>query len=169
MELRFHDRLQIPLGHCLRDAIGDRRDAQRPHASVSFGDLHEPDRTWKVRPRGHPIPDLVEVPLQIRLERFDGLSVHSRRAAIRLNALVRFPHLLLGNLKRLCLIHELLPSRVDPQIRPGGSTPLLHRRYSASSLVRVDPSLRSASVLCSSRVCRLESSLHIGAVVSHVP
>jgi hypothetical protein len=46
---------------------------------------------------------------------------------------------------------------------------LLHRRYSASSLVWTDPSLYSASVLSPLWGCHLEFSLGIGVEGSHVP
>ena len=49
--------------------------------------------------------------------------------------------------KQLCLIHGLLPFRVDPIERLNDATPLLHRHYSASSLLRVAPPLCSALVL----------------------
>ena len=50
-------------------------------------------------------------------------------------------------IQRLRLRHALLPSRVDVCPRSVGSAPSLHPHDRASSLLRADPSLRSASVL----------------------
>jgi hypothetical protein len=76
---------------------------------------------------------------------------------------------LLGNIKRLRPVHELLPGSVDSLPRLDGSTPLLCPRYQASSLLRVDPPPCPASVLCPSWVFHLGASLCIGATGSHVP
>ena len=52
---------------------------------------------------------------------------------------------------------------------PRCRVPLLHPHYQVSQLLRTRPSLRPASVLCSSWVVHLEVSLNIGATGSHVP
>jgi len=39
----------------------------------------------------------------------DVPSLRSSRTFVRLYALVRFPHYMLGNLKRLCFVHRFLP------------------------------------------------------------
>ena len=122
-----------------------------------------------IRARRHPIPDLVQVTLQVLLERRQGHAVHARSTAVRLHPLVSFPDELLGNVVRLCLRHRLLPSRVGRSLRQECRVPSLRPHYRASSLLRTRPSLRPASVLGSSRVRRLEVSLGIGATGSHVP
>jgi hypothetical protein len=69
----------------------------------------------------------------------------------------------------LCFIQGLLPFLVDHQIKLSNSTPSLHPHYRTSSLLRVDPPLRSASVLSPSRDFRWSFSLCIGATGSRVP
>src|SRR5208283_3304892 len=65
-----------------------------------------------LRARRHPIPDLVQVTLQVLLEPRQRHPIHARSTAVRLHPLVRLPDELLGNVIRLCLRHRLLPSRV---------------------------------------------------------
>src|SRR6516162_11551094 len=145
--MRLHQWLQMHLNDHLRHAVSDRGNAQRPQTSTGFRDLHDTHRRWKVAARRHPIPDLVEVVLQVLLERFDRLPVHSGGAAVRLDLLVRLPHYLLGNHIRLRFWHRFLPLRVDASLWLTHSTPSLHPHYQASSLLWVDPSLGHASVL----------------------
>src|SRR6202035_2656348 len=115
------------------------------------------------------IPDLVEVPLQILLERRQCLAVDACRTTVGLHPSVRFPHKSLRNLVRLCLRHRLLPLLVDLCPWLDRRAPLLRRHYPASSLLRARPPLRLASVLGSSWVHHLEVSLSIEAGGSHVP
>ena len=49
----------------LRDPIRHGRYAQLPFPTVCFRYLHRPHRRRKVTARRHPIPDLVQVPLQV--------------------------------------------------------------------------------------------------------
>ena len=65
-----------------------------------------------VRARRHPVPDLVEVPLQVLFECRERHAIDARRTAVRLHPLVGFPDELLGNVVRLCLGHRLIPSMV---------------------------------------------------------
>jgi hypothetical protein len=113
MKLRLHQWLQMFLDDHLRHAVADRGNSQRSCTSVGFRDLHEPHRRWKVAPRGHPIPNLVEVTLQVGLERLDRLSIHPGRAVVSLDLLIGFPDNLFGNSVRLCFRHRFLPSLVD--------------------------------------------------------
>ena len=100
MELRFHQRLQDHLHHGLRHAIRHGRNAQRARAAVVLRDLDEPHGRRKVRARRHPIPDLVEIALQVLLERRQRLAIHARSSSVRLHPLIRFPHELLRNLHK---------------------------------------------------------------------
>jgi hypothetical protein len=70
---------------------------------------------------------------------------------------------------RPCFWHELLPLRVDPSLLLNHSTPSLCLHYQASTLLRVDPSLRHALVLSALGVFPLDLSLAITATGSHVP
>ena len=169
MELRLHQGLQDHLDDRLRHAVGNGRNAERARAAVVLRYLDEPHRRRMIRARRHPIPDLVQVALQVLLERRQGYAVHARSTAVRLHPLVSFPDELLGNVVRLCLRHRLLPSRVGRSLRQECRVPSLRPHCRASSLLQTRPSLRPASVLGSSRFRRLEVSLGIGATGSHVP
>src|SRR4051812_18723749 len=70
---------------------------------------------------------------------------------------------------RLRFRHEFLPSLVDPSLRLNHSTPSLHPRYRASTLLRVDPPLCHASGLLTSWGSHLGISLGIVTTGSHVP
>ena len=63
MEDRFQDGLQIPLNDFLGDSVGDRRYPQRPYFrfAVALWDVDPSNRWRKVAPRGHAVPELVEV------------------------------------------------------------------------------------------------------------
>jgi len=92
MEQWFHERLEHLLHDRLCHAIAHRRNAQWTHAAIPFWDLDEADRRGKVGSRRHPIPDLVEVALQICLERRQGLTIHAGRTSVCLHSLVGFPN-----------------------------------------------------------------------------
>ena len=120
MEPRFRPLPQIRGHDRLSDPVRDRRDTEQTDpVAVRLGDLHCSDRRRKVGPRTHPIPDLVEVSLQIGLELVQGLPVHSRGTLVRLDLPPRLPDHQLGNHKRLAfrLCHVLLAS--SRSVRPG--------------------------------------------------
>src|SRR3954447_16115072 len=89
------------------------RSITQSERHTGLRDLDETHRRWEVSPRGHPIPDLVEVILQVRLEGLDGLTVHPGSALVGLDLLVGLPDHLFGNSVRLGFSHRFLPSRVD--------------------------------------------------------
>jgi hypothetical protein len=169
MEPWLHQWLQDHLHHRLCHAIGNGRNAERACAAVVLRYLDEPHGRWVIRPRRHPIPDLVKVALQVLFESRQGHTVHARSTAVRPHPLVGFPDELLRNVIRLRLRHQLLPSRVGRHPRPESRVPSLRPHYQASSLLRTRPSLRPVSVLGASRVYRLAISLGIEATGSHVP
>jgi len=114
-----------------------------------FRNFDCPHRRRKVGPRRHPIPDLVQVVLQIGFELFDRLPVHPGGTLVRLNALVRLPHEPLRNVKRLILRIRLAhscPPRPRPVVRankPQMSQPLRSTPITgASSLLRAGPPAR---------------------------
>src|ERR1700728_2243492 len=100
----LHLRLQVQLGYRLGDPVGHGRYSEHTNPLAScFGDLHRLHRRREIRARRHPVPDLVQIPVPVRLELLDRLLVDPRRALVRLDPLVRFPDLPLGDLKRLVL------------------------------------------------------------------
>jgi hypothetical protein len=68
VEVRLHKRLQDQGHHRLRNAIRHGRDSELPLASVFLGNAHYLDRRRKVAARGQPVPELVEVVLEVALE-----------------------------------------------------------------------------------------------------
>lgn len=100
MEHRFHLRLQNHPSHGLRHAVRHGGYTQRalPTTSPSLGNFDQPHRRWKVAPRRHPIPDLVQLAFQVLLEHRQGLPVHTGGPSIGPDMLVRIPDQLLGNI-----------------------------------------------------------------------
>ena len=95
------------LGRC---AVGDDRGyAQAALASVLLRYADRPDRRREVRARRHPIPNPVEIVLQVLLEHLDRLSIDASRSVVRLDPSVGFPNHPLGNTKRLRVARRLLP------------------------------------------------------------
>jgi hypothetical protein len=120
LQLHGHDRLGNPIGH--------GRHAKDPRAApMGLLDLHRAHGRREVRSRGHPIPDLVQVVLKIRLELRDRLPVHPQCALVRLDFLPRLPDRPLRNLKRLVCCFQT--SHGQPG--PFAPAPLqdLHRYY----------------------------------------
>src|ERR1043165_2921352 len=146
MEQRFHRWLQSCLYHLLCDSIRHCGNAQLSFPTVFLRYLYRPHRWWKVAARRHPIPDLVQVVFQVPLKIFDRLFIDPCCSFIRFHPFVRFPDLLPGNTKRLCLIHRA-PPIAGWLIESGsltqrlGSIPLSR----TSLLLRAVPSLASLS------------------------
>ena len=109
VKLRFHQRLQVPLDYRLGHPIRYGRDPQTPLASVLLRYSYRSHRRRKIRPRRHPIPDLVQIVLQILLEFLDRFRIDPRPSLVRFHPLIRFPYLPLGNVKRLRLFRPFLP------------------------------------------------------------
>ena len=143
VEHGLHLRLQVQVHDRLRDPVGDRGHAEHPRPAAAFRDLDRPHRRRHVAPRAKPIPELVEVPRQVRLERLDRLLVDTRSPPVGLHPQPRLPDQPLRNRKRLAvrlrLAHRLLPraSRLTDQqarmTRPLRSARITgpHRYYEA--------------------------------------
>src|SRR5271169_5745793 len=103
---------------------------------MRFRYLYRLHRRWKIRPRGHPIPDLIQVSPQILLEALHRHAIHPGGPFIGLNPPVRLPHQLLRYRKRLVLLTRLAHSS-PPRIPSGCSreqtldepAPSLRSRY----------------------------------------
>lgn len=147
MEDWLHQRLQHYLRHRLCHAICYCGYPKRSQFPIPFGYLHQSYRRWKVTPRRHPIPDLIKVALEILLEHRQSFPIHPGGATVGFHQLPRRQDKLFGNTVRLCFRHAFLPFQVDPFLKPVGSAPSLHPSYRASSLLRADQPLRSASGL----------------------
>ena len=108
---------QDPGDHRLRDPVGHGRHAQDPRAAaVRLLDLYRTHRGREVAPRGHPVPDLVQVSPQILLELLDRDPVRTRRALVGLHLLIRLPDSPLRNAERLAwgfqLVHATPPGHL---------------------------------------------------------
>src|SRR5208283_4738136 len=128
-------------------------------------------RWSKVSPRGHPLPDPVEVSCKILLKHLQDLTVNPGCAMVGFDRFVSFIHLTFLDSKRLvCRIYRSHPvsscsKQYDHLIRPLCSDPIT----GPSTLVRVGPSQFPASVLSPRGLLRLGFSLRIRALVPAVP
>ena len=98
--------------------------------------LNGSHRPGEIAPRGHPIPQLVEVVHLVGCEIVDAHSVHARRCTVRSDLLPRLENKTLRNFKRLQLlllrsICRLLPRRVDLQTTLNCPAPSLRPHYRA--------------------------------------
>src|SRR4051794_12386589 len=84
VEHRLHLGLQIQVRDRLSDSVSDSRYAEHtntpPAALLRY--LDRPHRRRHIAPRGHPVPDLVEVVPKVRLKRLDRLLVNTRSTSI---------------------------------------------------------------------------------------
>src|SRR5215472_14020023 len=98
-----------------------------------FRYLHAPHRPREVTPRGHPVPQLVEVVPPLLLEQADADRVHARRTLIGPDLLPRLIDEALADLKRLHLglgsLPRLLPWRVGPGMTLVCTAPSLQPHY----------------------------------------
>ena len=102
MEDRLGLFFQPPGRDRLGDSVRDCGHTEHPRSSaMRFRYFHRQHRRRKIAPRRHPIPDLIQVVLQIGLEIPDGTAVHARRPFVSLDLLPRLPYFLLRNSKRL--------------------------------------------------------------------
>src|ERR1700687_4259135 len=141
---------------------------RRHLASRLFGYGDGTYRRRKVGSRAHPIPDLVEVVLQVGFELLDRLTIRARCTTFGFDRFIGFVHSLLIDVGRLaCRTHRRPPvfqlfRSYDRLTRPLRSSPItsLHR------YLRIGPPQCSASVLSPRGFRRLGFSLAIRATGS---
>jgi hypothetical protein len=142
VEHRFHERLQVQLGDRLSDAVSDRGHAEHPHTGSRLRYLNRPDRRRHIAPRGHSVPEPVQVPREVCLELRDRLPVDPRSALVGPHLPPGLPDHPLGNHERLAvrlrLVLGLLPHwrlavALTRMTRPLRSTRItrLHRYHGA--------------------------------------
>ena len=145
MEHRLHLRLQVQVRDRLSDPVRDCGHAEHSRPPpVLLRYLNRPHRRRDVAPRGHPIPDLVEVPPEVRLERLDRLLVNTRSSPVGLDPSPCLPDQPLGNHKRLAVQVSARspappaasrltaqPSQDDPPPSLQPALPDLHRYHEA--------------------------------------
>ncbi len=164
MEEGFHLGLQIHSSHRLCDPVGHSRHPKYSRSVPRFlRYLYRSHRRRKIRPRAHPVPELVQVVLQRLFELLEGLPVDSLGSVVGLDPAIRLPDHLLRDRKwfRSRLGRRfLLPWQLPVAQARIGLFPSLDPRYRASSLVRNSPPLLAPprySAPCGSS--RLEVSL----------
>src|SRR4051794_31760929 len=116
-------------------------------------DFYTLDRRREIGPRGHPIPDLVKIALQILLELLDRATIYPCGTLIGLYLQIRLPHLPFRDVERLNLrfqlAHAAPPSTFlvdrtnEPRtIRPLRSTPTAPSRNFTATTNRSANTLR---------------------------
>jgi hypothetical protein len=147
----LHPRLKVSVHDGLGDPIRDRRHPEHPRAAVPLQYLHRAHRRGHIAPRRQPIPELVEVPLQVPLELLDRLLINAGRALVGLDPQPGIPNGPLGDHKRLRLrlAHPAPPTRKRLTAKQARTTrPLRSSPITGPSpLLRDGPPLRPAPVL----------------------
>jgi len=110
MEPWFRHLLQVHGHDRLGQAVCDRgRTEQTFPYAMRLRRLNALHRWLKVAPRRHPVPNPIEVVLQIGLEVREGLPIHSRGTLVRRTSPVRLPQggmfemVRLGQIPRWCV------------------------------------------------------------------
>jgi len=114
IRIRQKDWIQIRLDELLHNhlshAIGYSGHTQNPFTSRLLGYGDGTHRRRKVASRAHPIPELVEIALQVGFELLNGHLIHTGRTLIGFDRFVSLVHLLLGDIERLvCRTHRHHP------------------------------------------------------------
>src|SRR5262245_10910020 len=110
LTLTIQIRLDELLHNHLSDAIGYSGHTQNPFTSRLLGYGDGTHRRRKVASRAHPIPELVEIALQVGFELLNGHLIHTGRTLIGFDRFVSLVHLLLGDIERLvCRTHRHHP------------------------------------------------------------
>ena len=151
VEDRIKPWLEPHLDRRLRDPVGYRRDAQHPHAPGLLRNRHCLYRRRKIAAGTHPIPKLVQVGGELRLEPLDRLRVDPCGSLIGFHMQPGFPDQRLGNVVRFAGHAGFLPvarlishaCQMTPSLRSPAIT-------AVSTLLRTAPSLGGASLLSAS-------------------
>src|SRR5258707_7192043 len=118
----------------LRYPVGRIRHAEQAHAfPMIFRYLHAPHRPREITPRGHPVPQLIQIVFQLLFEQPDADRVHARRTLVGPDLLPRPVNEALTDLKRLHLrpgsLPRLLPWRVGLRMTLVCTAPSLQPHY----------------------------------------
>jgi hypothetical protein len=103
VEDRLHLPLQIHRGYRLGDPIVHSGHSENPQPSPTLRYRYGLNRRREVAPRGHPVPQLEQIVLQILLVLLDRAPIDARRALVGLDPQIRLPDHPFGDLKRLNL------------------------------------------------------------------
>ena len=106
MKMRLQKGFQELLDHHLCNAICHGWDSQRSHSSITLWYLDSTNRRRKIAPRGHTIPQLIEIIFQILFKVGYRLPIDACRSTICLYSLECLPNLLFGNLEWFCFVQK---------------------------------------------------------------
>src|SRR6201987_2185870 len=109
IEVSFQFSFQLRLHHPLRNPVRDRRNTQRPRATVTLLDRNPFDWRRKVAARRQSTPKLEQVVLHILVKGFNRLFIDPGCATVCFYPFVSFPNNAFGNIERFCLTQGLLP------------------------------------------------------------
>lgn len=168
VEHGLHERLQVQPGDRLGNPIGDSRHTERPDPlPACLRELHRPHGRRHVAPRGHPIPELEQVPLQVCLKLRDRFLVDTRGTLVGPHLLSRPPRPRAWKSRTACrsplaLARSRAPPAtpaVGPRPKPDDPSPSLHPHYRASQLHhRTDRPCAPHRYSAPSQFCCLEFS-----------
>src|SRR5215211_2520122 len=146
VEERLHAGLQVSAHDGLGDPVRDGRHPEHSRAAVSLRYLHRAHRRGHVAPRRQPVPELVEVPLQVALELRDRPLVNAGRALVGLDPQPGLPNGPLRDIKRLRLrlAHPAPPTRKRLTAKRARTT----RPLRSSPITGPSPLLRDGPPLC---------------------
>ena len=165
MEPWLHQRLEDHLHDRLRHAVGHCRNAQWARAAITLRYLDEPHRRRKIRPRRHPIPDLVEVALRDP-SRTPPASRRPRPQRLGSpSPACRLPRRVASECRTALPQPPAPPLAGWPRTSAGQSGPFAPPALPGFIATTSRPPLCPASVLCSSRFGHLDFSLCIAAQV----
>jgi hypothetical protein len=157
---RLHPGLQAPTHDRLSDPVRDGRHPEHSRAAIPLRYLHRTHRRGHVAPRRQPIPELVEVPLQVPLELRDRLLVNAGRALVGLDPQPGLPNGPLRDIKRLRLrlAHPAPPTRKRLTAKQARTT----RPLRSSPITGPSPLLRDGPPLCPAPVLGPSQSRCLG-------
>jgi hypothetical protein len=100
MKDRVEYQLDDALDYSLCDLIRHRGYSELSRAALCLRNFYLLDRRREVRPRRHPVPQLVQILRQVLSKHRDGFLVDARSTSVGLDLLVRFPYGTFRNDKR---------------------------------------------------------------------
>ncbi len=108
-EDRFEVRLKHLLDNHLRHAVRDCRDTENPFPARLLRNGHCLHGRRHIASRRHPVPDPIQIVLQVRFEVFDRLVVHAGGARVGFHGLEGLIHQPFRDGERFCRRHAFPP------------------------------------------------------------
>src|SRR5437870_109030 len=99
VKMRLEHLLQKLLHYCLCHPVRHRGHPENADSAALLRNAHLLHWRWKVAPRGHAVPDRVELARKVLLEPLDTLLIDPRCTPVRSHALPCLPDLALADRK----------------------------------------------------------------------